>query len=77
MAKRSAGLLLYRHRPGGIEVFLPCIRRAVFGPRRIEARGPFPKANYESDEPALEAARREFHEERDLRKPALPPSQVP
>jgi predicted NUDIX family NTP pyrophosphohydrolase len=62
MPKRSAGILLYRRSSGGIEVFL------------IHPGGPFwvnkdlgawsvPKGEYEADEPALDAARREFTEE--------------
>lgn len=60
MAKRSAGLLMYRRRHGRVEVFL------------VHPGGPLwakkdewtiPKGEYESDEPPLEAARREFQEE--------------
>ncbi|HEY1501100.1 MAG TPA: NUDIX domain-containing protein [Acidobacteriaceae bacterium] len=60
MTKRSAGILLYRRSSPGPEVFL------------IHPGGPFwakkdkwsiPKGEYAADEPALEAARREFQEE--------------
>jgi predicted NUDIX family NTP pyrophosphohydrolase len=60
MTKRSAGILLYRRSSPGPEVFL------------IHPGGPFwakkdkwsiPKGEYTADEPALEAARREFQEE--------------
>jgi len=62
MPKRSAGLLLYRCSPNGLEVFL------------VHPGGPFwvkkdlgawsiPKGEYDGDEPALDAARREFAEE--------------
>lgn len=62
MAKRSAGLLLYRFRGGAMEVFL------------VHPGGPFwaskdlgvwsiPKGEFEPGEDPLEAARREFEEE--------------
>jgi len=62
MSKRSAGLLMYRRRAVGIEVFL------------VHPGGPFwakkdlgvwsiPKGEYSEDEPPLAAAKREFEEE--------------
>jgi predicted NUDIX family NTP pyrophosphohydrolase len=65
-AKRSAGLLLFRRSPIGLEVFL------------VHPGGPFwekkdlgvwtiPKGEYEDGEEPLEAARREFEEETSLR----------
>ena len=60
VVKKSAGLLMYRHRGDELEVFL------------AHPGGPFwakkdtwtiPKGEYESDEPPLEAAKREFQEE--------------
>jgi predicted NUDIX family NTP pyrophosphohydrolase len=60
MAARSAGLLMYRRRPGGLEVFL------------AHPGGPFwakkdawtiPKGEYRDGEDPLDAARREFEEE--------------
>ena len=60
MPKFSAGILLYRRAPDGLEVFL------------IHPGGPFwakkdawsiPKGEYEADEDPLMAARREFQEE--------------
>lgn len=60
MTKRSAGILLFRRKPSGPEVFL------------IHPGGPFwakkdswsiPKGEYHDGEPPLEAARREFQEE--------------
>lgn len=60
MPKFSAGILLYRRAPSGLEVFL------------IHPGGPFwakkdawsiPKGEYEPDEDPLAAARREFQEE--------------
>ena len=60
--RTSAGLLLFRHRGGSLEVLL------------VHPGGPFwkdkdwgawsiPKGEFEDDEPALDAARREFEEE--------------
>ena|SRR5579862_6870785 len=60
MAKRSAGLLMYRRGSAGIEVFL------------AHPGGPFwankdawtiPKGEYDDSEDPLDAARREFQEE--------------
>jgi predicted NUDIX family NTP pyrophosphohydrolase len=60
MPKRSAGLLMYRRWDSTLEVFL------------VHFGGPFwakkdswsiPKGEYLDDEPALEAAKREFEEE--------------
>ena len=62
MEKRSAGLLMFRRRASGLEVFL------------VHAGGPFwakkdagawmiPKGEYTDGELPLDAARREFHEE--------------
>lgn len=62
MPKRSAGLLVYRHRKDTLEVFL------------VHPGGPFwvkkdlgawtiPKGEYLDDEEPLQAARREFEEE--------------
>ncbi len=62
MQKRSAGLLMYRTHNRQLEVFL------------VHPGGPFwvkkdlgawtiPKGGYKEDEPALDAARREFKEE--------------
>lgn len=62
MSKLSAGILLYRRVPGGLEVFL------------VHPGGPYwagkdhgawsiPKGEYAEGEDPLSAARREFHEE--------------
>lgn len=69
MAKVSAGLLLFRRRDGGLEVFL------------VHPGGPFwkgkdlrawtiPKGMVEEGEDPLAAARREFHEETGIEPPA-------
>jgi predicted NUDIX family NTP pyrophosphohydrolase len=62
MAKRSAGLLLYRRAPGGLEVLLahpggPLWRRRDAGAWSI------PKGEVEPGEEPIAVARREFHEE--------------
>jgi predicted NUDIX family NTP pyrophosphohydrolase len=62
MPKRSAGLLMYRRRPHGVEAFLvhpggPFFARKDLGTWTI------PKGEYLEDEPPLEAAKREFQEE--------------
>ena len=65
-SNRSAGLLLYRRREGRLEVFL--IHPG--GPLFVKKDAGFwsiPKGEYESDEPPLEAARREFEEETGFR----------
>jgi predicted NUDIX family NTP pyrophosphohydrolase len=62
MPKQSAGLLIYRKRPSGVEVFL------------VHPGGPFwqnkdlgawsiPKGEFESGEDPLKVAKREFNEE--------------
>lgn len=66
MAKRSAGLLMYRHRGGALELFLvhpggPYFRRKDAGIWSI------PKGEYTREEDAFDAARREFHEETGFR----------
>jgi predicted NUDIX family NTP pyrophosphohydrolase len=62
MPKRSAGLLMHRRRPHGVEVFLvhpggPCFAKKDLGAWTI------PKGEYLEDEQPLEAAKREFQEE--------------
>ena len=62
MAKRSAGLLMYRFRVRNLEVFLmhPC---GPFWARKDLGAWSIPKGEYAEDENPLEAARREFTEE--------------
>jgi predicted NUDIX family NTP pyrophosphohydrolase len=62
MAKRSGGLLMYRRRDGGLEVFLvhpggPFWAKKDFGAWSIA------KGEYSEGEDPLQAARREFTEE--------------
>ncbi|MGW2833430.1 NUDIX domain-containing protein [Streptomyces sp. NPDC001286] len=66
--KRSAGLLLYRHTEDGLEVLLGHMGGPFFAKRDAGA-WTVPKGEYEPDEPAWEAARREFREELGLEPP--------
>lgn len=62
MAKRSAGLLMYRWRGGDLEVFL-VHPGGPFWAKKDHGSWSVPKGEYEDGEEALEAARREFSEE--------------
>jgi predicted NUDIX family NTP pyrophosphohydrolase len=62
MSQRSAGLLLYRHRQGGIEVLL-VHPGGPFWARKDEGAWSMPKGEYGPGEDPLAAARREFAEE--------------
>jgi predicted NUDIX family NTP pyrophosphohydrolase len=62
MAKRSAGLLLFRHRQGGLEVLL-AHPGGPFSRRKDEGAWSIPKGEYADDEQPLAAAQREFAEE--------------
>lgn len=61
MARKSAGLLLYRKRCEGIEVFLIHSGGPLWA-SKDEGAWSIPKGEF-TDEDPLEAARREFHEE--------------
>lgn len=63
--KRSAGLLLYRIRPTGPEFFL-VHPGGPFWAKKDESAWSIPKGLYETGEPPLEAAKREFGEETGL-----------
>ncbi len=68
-ARRSAGLLLYRRTPdGGPEVLLGHMGGPFFA-RRDAGAWTVPKGEYAPDEPAWEAARREWREELGLPPP--------
>ncbi|MEV0225621.1 NUDIX domain-containing protein [Streptomyces sp. NPDC050704] len=67
-AKRSAGLLLYRHTDTGVEVLLGHMGGPFFA-RRDAGAWSVPKGEYGPDEPAWDAARREFQEELGLAPP--------
>ena len=62
MAKRSAGLMMYRRRDGILEVLLVHPGGPFWRGKNVGAWG-IPKGEVEPDEPLLEAAQREFTEE--------------
>ncbi|OXS34345.1 NUDIX domain-containing protein [Streptomyces sp. XY006] len=66
--KRSAGLLLFRPSGQGFEVLLGHMGGPFFA-RRDAGAWTVPKGEYEPDEPAWDAARREFQEELGLPPP--------
>ncbi|OQR62828.1 DNA mismatch repair protein MutT [Streptomyces maremycinicus] len=66
--KRSAGLLLFRHTADGPQVLLGHMGGPYFA-RKDAGAWTVPKGEYEPDEPAWEAARREFREELGLAPP--------
>jgi predicted NUDIX family NTP pyrophosphohydrolase len=70
--RQSAGLLLYRRTPDGVEVLLGHMGGPYFT-RRDGGAWSIPKGEYGPDESPLDAARREFEEE--LGRPA--PLDVP
>ncbi|MFE9774491.1 NUDIX domain-containing protein [Streptomyces sp. NPDC005931] len=65
---RSAGLLLFRHTDHGLEVLLGHMGGPYFA-RKDAGAWTVPKGEYDTDEPAWEAARREFREELGLAPP--------
>ncbi|MER5542666.1 NUDIX domain-containing protein [Streptomyces sp. NPDC001118] len=66
--KRSAGLLLFRHTDDGLEVLLGHMGGPLWAKKDAGA-WTVPKGEYAPDEPAWEAARREFREELGLAPP--------
>ena len=62
MAKTSAGLLLYRHAPDGLQVFL-VHPGGPFWAHKDDGVWSIPKGEFGPDEDPLAAARREFTEE--------------
>jgi predicted NUDIX family NTP pyrophosphohydrolase len=62
MARKSAGLLMYRRRAGQVEVLL-VHPGGPFWARKDEGAWSIPKGEFPDEEPPLEAARREFQEE--------------
>lgn len=62
MAKHSAGILLYRKRAGGLQVFL-VHPGGPFWKNKDEGAWSIPKGEFEENEEALAAAKREFQEE--------------
>lgn len=75
MARRSAGLLLYRHASGGGLEVLVAHMGGPFWARRDEGAWSIPKGEHEEDEDPLVAALREFEEE--LGSPAPAGAPVP
>ncbi|MGW3339007.1 MULTISPECIES: NUDIX domain-containing protein [Streptomyces] len=76
--KRSAGLLLFRHTSQGMEVLLGHMGGPLWA-TKDEGAWSVPKGEYEPDEPAWEAARREFQEELGVAPPdgtALPLGEI-
>ncbi|MEV6181997.1 NUDIX domain-containing protein [Streptomyces sp. NPDC052016] len=76
--RRSAGLLLFRHTDDGLEVLLAHMGGPFFA-RKDAGAWTVPKGEYEADEPAWEAARREFREELGVAPPdgeAIPLGEV-
>jgi predicted NUDIX family NTP pyrophosphohydrolase len=68
-ARRSAGILLFRRRAGGIEVLLGHLG-GPFWTRRDAGAWSVPKGEYADDETPEAAARREFEEELGVPVPA-------
>lgn len=66
--KRSAGLLLFRHTDEGLQVLLGHMGGPLWAKKDAGA-WTVPKGEYDPDEPAWEAARREFQEELGLAPP--------
>ena len=62
MAKRSAGLIVYRRRGGDLEVFLVHPGGPFWAKKDLGAWS-IPKGEYEEGEEGLDVARREFLEE--------------
>ncbi|GAA3792940.1 NUDIX domain-containing protein [Streptomyces chiangmaiensis] len=67
-ARRSAGLLLFRHTDHGLEVLLGHMGGPFFA-RHDAGAWTVPKGEYEPGEPSWDAARREFQEELGLPPP--------
>ncbi|MGW0820666.1 NUDIX domain-containing protein [Streptomyces sp. NPDC002845] len=67
-ARRSAGLLLYRRTANGPQVLLGHMGGPFFA-RRDAGAWTVPKGEHDPDEPAWDAARREFQEELGLAPP--------
>jgi predicted NUDIX family NTP pyrophosphohydrolase len=68
MPKRSAGILLYRRTAAGTEVLLGHSGGPYYAGRDVNAWS-VPKGEYEDNETAFDAARREFTEELGLPVP--------
>ena len=62
MARQSAGLLLFRRAPRGVEVLL-VHPGGPYWSKKDDGAWSIPKGEFSDDEEPLAAARREFHEE--------------
>jgi predicted NUDIX family NTP pyrophosphohydrolase len=62
MTKRSAGLMVYRRRDDGVEVFL-VHPGGPFWAKKDDGSWSIPKGEFEEGEESLDVARREFFEE--------------
>jgi predicted NUDIX family NTP pyrophosphohydrolase len=71
MPKLSAGIVLYRHAGGALEVLL-VHPGGPYWARRDDGAWSVPKGEYDAGEDQLTAARREFHEEIGIDVPAGP-----
>lgn len=70
-ARRSAGLVVFRRPTAGLEVLLGHLGGPLWA-KRDEAAWTIPKGEYDDEEPAIDAARREFTEELGLAVPDGP-----
>src|SRR5262245_12423895 len=70
MPRRSAGVLLYRRRHGGIVEVLLVHPGGPFWAKKDDGAWSIPKGEYASGEDPLAAARREFEEETGASAPA-------
>ena len=77
MAKRSAGILLYRHVGGDLQVLL-AHPGGPFWRQRDAGAWTIPKGEFDSTEAAEDAARREFREElgADAKGPLIPLGEI-
>jgi predicted NUDIX family NTP pyrophosphohydrolase len=75
-ARESAGILLYRRAPGGVEVFLVHPGGPFFA-RKDDGAWTVPKGEIEPGEEPLAVARREFAEETGLSVEACAPHGTP
>jgi predicted NUDIX family NTP pyrophosphohydrolase len=71
VARKSAGLLLYRRRVGGVEVLIAHMGGPLWA-KREERAWSIVKGEYEEGEEPLAAARREFREETGAEPPDGP-----
>jgi predicted NUDIX family NTP pyrophosphohydrolase len=68
MAKRSAGLLMYRRKQDDIEVFL-VHPGGPYWAKKDQGAWTIPKGEYDDDKETFEAAKREFSQETGFASP--------